>query len=143
LCTRGAYKLSVTAYSNGYMVVTILWYSLKCISPAGLAGMSARSRCGLVRPLLPFSRRELADYANACGLPVHDDPANQDPRHLRSWLRTTLLPLLHERLGSTPRLRRDLLSLGRHAARDRRAWDRVLDLVPDLGLTVDKNGFAV
>ena len=139
---RGA-KYLVTAHHQDDQVETILLRALHGSAPAGLAGMSARSRGGLVRPLLPFSRRELADYANARGLPVHDDPANQDPRHLRSWLRTTLLPLLHERLGSTPRLRRDLLSLGRHAARDRRAWNRVLDLVPDLGLTVDKNGFAV
>ncbi len=139
---RGATYL-VTAHHQDDQVETILLRALRGSAPAGLAGISARSRGGLVRPLLPFSRRELAAYADARGLPVYDDPANRDPRHLRSWLRTTLLPLLHERLGATPRLRRDLLSLGRHAARDRRAWDRVLDLVPDLGLSVDKDGFTV
>ncbi len=139
---RGA-KYIVTAHHEDDQVETILLRALRGSAPAGLAGISARSRGGLVRPLLPFSRRELADYAHARGLAVHDDPANHDPRHLRSWLRTTLLPLLHERLGPTPRLRRDLLALGRHAARDKRAWSRVLDLVPDLGLRVDENGFAV
>ena len=139
---RGARYL-VTAHHQDDQVETILLRALRGSAPAGLAGISARSRGGLVRPLLPFSRRELADYAHARGLAVHDDPANNDPRHLRSWLRTTLLPLLHQRLGPTPRLRRDLLALGRHAARDKRAWNRVLDLVPDLGLRVDENGFAV
>src|SRR5258705_34787 len=38
------------------------------------------------------------------------------------------------RLGS--RLRRDLLEQGRHAASDRRAWDHMLDIVPELALTV-------
>src|SRR5256885_1852112 len=33
--------------------------------------------------------------------------------------------------------------LGRHAARDRRAWDQVLDLLPDLSLRVAAGGFDV
>jgi tRNA(Ile)-lysidine synthase len=139
---RGA-KYIVTAHHEDDQVETIMLRALRGSAPAGLAGISAKSRGGrgLVRPLLPFSRRELADYAAACGLPVHDDPANRDPRHLRSWVRTTLLPLLQERLG--PRLRRDLLAKGRHAARDARAWDQMLDLVPDLALDVQPNSFAV
>src|SRR6266566_9886969 len=105
---------------------------------------SKRSCCGgcaLVRPPLPFTRGELLAHVTERGLPVYDDPANRDPRHLRSWVRTTLLPLLNERLGA--RLRRDVLAQGRHAASDRRAWDQMLDLVPDLGLTVQREGFTV
>jgi tRNA(Ile)-lysidine synthetase-like protein len=49
--------------------------------------------------------------------------------------------LLNERLGA--RLRGDLLAKGRHAASDRRAWDRMLDLVPELSLEVQAGGFAV
>src|ERR1700752_951191 len=137
---RGA-KYIVTAHHEDDQIETIMLRALRGSAPAGLAGIRAKSRGGLVRPLLPFSRRELADYAAACGLPVHDDPANSDPRHLRPWVRTTLLPLLQERLG--PRLRRDLLAKGRHAARDARAWDQMLDLVPDLALDVQPHSFAV
>lgn len=137
---RGA-KYIVTAHHEDDQVETIVLRALRGSAPAGLAGMSHRSRGGLVRPLLPFSRNELADYVKARGLPVHDDPANRDPRHLRSWVRATLLPLLNERLG--PRLRRDLLAQGRHAASDRRAWDRILDLMRELALDVQENGFAV
>jgi len=137
---RGA-KYLVTAHHEDDQIETVMLRALRGSAPSGLAGISAKSRGGLVRPLLPFSRRQLADYAAACGLPVHDDPANRDPRHLRSWVRGTLLPLLQERLG--PRLRRDLLAKGRHAARDARAWDQMLDLVPDLALDVQPNAFAV
>jgi tRNA(Ile)-lysidine synthase len=137
---RGA-KYVVTAHHADDQVETILLRVLRGSAPAGLAGIAAKSRGGLVRPLLPFSRIELAEYATARGLPVHDDPANRDPRHLRSWLRTTLLPLLSQRLG--PDVQRELLLVGRHAARERRAWDRALDLVPDLALVVQENGFAV
>ena len=137
---RGA-KYIVTAHHQDDQVETILLRALRGSAPAGLAGMSGRSRGGLMRPLLPFTRAELAAYVTSTGLPVHDDPANSDPRHLRSWLRTTLLPLLHERLG--PRLRDDLIAHGRHAARDRRAWDQVLNALPSFALDVDETGFAV
>ncbi len=137
---RGA-RYIVTAHHQDDQVETILLRALRGSAPAGLAGMSGKSRGGLVRPLLPFTRAELAEYVTSKGLPVHDDPANRDPRHLRSWLRTTLLPLLRERLG--PRLRDDLLTQGRHAARDRRAWDQVLSSLPSLTLSVDETGFAV
>jgi tRNA(Ile)-lysidine synthase len=137
---RGA-KYLVTAHHQDDQIETVLLRTLRGSAPAGLAGMGTRARGGLVRPLLPFTRDELVAYAAARALPVHDDPANRDPRHLRSWVRATLLPLLNERLGST--LRGDLLALGRHAASDRTAWDRVLDLTPDLGLIVEGEGFAV
>jgi tRNA(Ile)-lysidine synthase len=131
---RGARYL-VTAHHEDDQVETIVLRSLRGSALAGLAGIAARARGGLVRPLLPFARRELLAYAAERGLPVYDDPANRDPRHLRSWVRTTLLPLLHERLG--PRLRSDVLAQGHHAASDRRAWDRMLDLVPELALRVE------
>ena len=137
---RGA-KYLVTAHHQDDHVETIVLRALRGSAPAGLAGIAQRGRGGLVRPLLPFTRRELVDYATARGLPIHDDPANRDPRHLRSWVRVTLLPLLEERLG--PRLKDDLLAMGHHFASDRRAWDRVLDLVPELALEVQDGAFAV
>ena len=130
---RGA-KYIVTAHHEDDQVETILLRGLRGSAPAGLAGISPRGRGGLVRPLLPFTHSELLAHVVERGLPVYEDPANRDPRHLRSWVRTTLLPLLNERLGS--RLRRDLLEQGRHAASDRRAWDHMLDIVPELALTV-------
>src|SRR6267143_2441807 len=137
---RGARYL-VTAHHEDDQVETIVLRGLRGSAPAGLAGIAARGRGGLVRPLLPFTRNELLAHVATRGLPVYDDPANRDPRHLRSWVRTTLLPLLNERLG--PRLRTDLLAQGRHAAGDRRAWDRILDQMPELALHVEGASFAV
>ena len=138
---RRTAKYLVTAHHEDDQVETILLRALRGSATAGLAGIRPKSRGGLVRPLLPFSHGELIAYANARGLPVHDDPANRDPRHTRSWVRTALLPMLTERLG--PRLRLDLLARGRHAASDRRAWDQLLDLVPDLGFQLEGEGFTV
>ena len=131
----------VTAHHRDDQVETILLRVLRGSGPAGLAGIAARARGGLVRPLLPFSRAELAAHVTARGIPHHDDPANRDPRHLRSWVRHTLLPLLHERLG--PRALDDVLRLGAHAAAERRAWDAALELMPELALHVENRGFSV
>ena len=70
----------VTAHHRDDQVETILLRVLRGSAPAGLAGIAARGRGGLVRPLLPFSRAELVAHVAARGLAHHDDPANRDPR---------------------------------------------------------------
>jgi tRNA(Ile)-lysidine synthase len=137
---HGAASL-VTAHHRDDQIETVVLRALRGSAPAGLAGIARRGRGGLVRPLLPFTRAELAEYVAMRGLPVHQDPANRDPKHLRSWVRGTLLPLLTERMGA--RVGADAIGMGRHAARDRRAWDRALELVPELGLQVAGASFTV
>ena len=124
----------VTAHHHDDQVETILLRALRGSAPAGLAGIAARTRSGVVRPLLPFTHDELRAYAHERGLATHDDPSNRDARHLRSWLRHAILPALEGRLGS--RLRNDLSRLGKAAARDRRAWDAAINRLPGLDLRI-------
>jgi tRNA(Ile)-lysidine synthase len=131
----------VTAHHRDDQVETVLLRALRGSAPAGLAGMASRSRSGVIRPLLTFTHSELVAHARAQGLDFHEDPANEDPRHLRSWLRRDLLPVLEGHLGK--QLKGDLLRLGRAAAVDRRAWDSVLNSLPGLDLKHDTAGFDV
>ena len=128
-----------TAHHADDQAETVVMRALAGSGPAGLAGMAAR-RGSLVRPLLPFRRGALLRYVRSQGLSVWLDPANQDPRHLRAWLRGDLLPTLRARL---PRVDEALLTVARHAARDRAAWDAVLDLLPGLEFRVERDGFSV
>ena len=138
---RRAARYLVTGHHQGDQVETVLLRVLHGSGPAGLAGMSTRGRGGLVRPLLPFTRSELAGHVAARGLPAHDDPANRDPRHVRSWIRATLLPLLESRLGEG--VARNLVRAGRYAAGQRRGWDRALDRLEELSLHVKEGAFDV
>jgi len=138
---RHGARYLVTAHHRGDQLETIILRFLRGSAPAGLAGIAARARGGLVRPLLPFTKAELAAHAAARGLPVHDDAANRDPRHLRSWVRAALLPLIEERLGV--RVSDDVLRTGRAAALERRAWDHALEHLPGLELRLDAHGFDV
>lgn len=131
--------LIFTAHHADDQAETILMRVLAGSGPAGLAGMSVR-RGHLVRPLLPFRREALVRYVRAEGLPVWLDPANEDPRHLRSWIRGDLLPMVR---GRVPEVDRALLAVGRQAARNRAAWDAALDLLPGLDLRSEPDGFSV
>ena len=130
----------VTAHQRDDQAETVLLRTLRGSGPAGLAGIPQRGPGGLVRPLLPFARADLAAHVAARGLSPHDDPANRDPRHVRSWIRHTLLPLVRERL---PDASEQLVRVGRHAAADRRAWDGVLHELPDLEYRAEGRAFSV
>ena len=138
--SRQGARYVVTAHHADDQVETILLRVLRGSAPTGLAGIKAKSRAGLVRPLLPFSKSEIERLPTP-GLTPIQDPSNSDPRHLRSWVRTTLLPVIEERMGG--KVREDLLGLARHASRDARAWDALPELLPELDLRSTRDSFSV
>jgi tRNA(Ile)-lysidine synthase len=129
----------LTAHHADDQAETVLMRVLSGSGPAGLAGM-APVREKLARPLLPFSRADLVRYLQERGLQAWLDPANSDPRHLRSWIRARLLPELRERL---PGVDANLLRVSRQAASDRAAWDTVLEALPGLDLRIESEGISV
>jgi len=130
---RGARYL-VTAHHADDQVETVLLRVLRGSAPSGMRGIQAAGPRGLVRPLLPFRHAELLAHATATGLPVTEDPTNPDPRHLRGWVRSVLRPAIEARLG--PGAGQAVLTLARHAGREVKAWDAVLDLLPGLDVAV-------
>ena len=139
LATEVGARLVLTGHHQDDQVETILMRALKGSGPAGLAGILAR-RGKLVRPLLPFRREELAEHLHGVGVESWTDPANSNPRHHRSWIRNSLLPMLREQ---TPDVDQRLLGLGRQAAADREAWEALLDRVAGLDLMREANGVSV
>lgn len=129
----------VTAHHADDQAETVLLRVLRGSGPAGLAAMALR-RGHLIRPLLDVPRAVLAAFLEERGLDAWDDPANRDPRHDRSWLRTVIMPALTARRVDTPAL------LGRTAAlaaADRTAWDTLLDAWPDLETRAEPGGCSV
>jgi tRNA(Ile)-lysidine synthase len=122
-----------TGHHRDDQVETVLMRILKGSGPAGLSGIAPVSG-RLVRPLLPFGRAEIRAWLASRGITSWDDPANRDPRHLRSWLRTGLLPAARQHV---PALDQRLLGLAEQAATDRAAWDAVVDL---LRIDIEREG---
>lgn len=86
--------LVLTAHQADDQVETVLFRLLRGTGPDGLAGIPEWRRPGVGRPLLPFRRQELEDYARALRLRPREDPSNRDPAFARNRIRRQLLPLL-------------------------------------------------
>jgi tRNA(Ile)-lysidine synthase len=82
-----------TAHHADDQAETVLFRMLRGTGIAGLAGIPAR-RGNIVRPLLPFRRVLLADYARVHGLQHREDVTNRDVSLARNRLRHDILPRL-------------------------------------------------
>ena len=95
-----------TASENGYSHIAtahhlndaIETFFINLIRGTGLTGLHGiRAKNGnVIRPLLPFTRQEIADYAAANKLPFHEDYTNNDTLFLRNKIRHNLMPVLKE-----------------------------------------------
>ena len=95
--------LLLTAQHRDDQAETLLLALLRGSGPHGLAAMPFSAPLGagrLVRPLLDFSRRSLADYAHRRGLDWIEDPSNDHTAFDRNYLRHRVLPRLRARWPS-------------------------------------------
>ena len=86
-------EIVVTGHSQDDVAETVLMNLLRGAGSRGLASMSV-PRADVTRPLSGFTRSDLRAIAEELGLPYVDDPANDDPGHLRNRIRANLIPLL-------------------------------------------------
>ena len=103
----------LTAHHADDQAETVLFRILRGTGLRGLAGIPRLREPGIIRPLLPFWREEIEDYARAVGLHFREDPTNAAQDQPRAFLRTVALPQL-ERVVA-PGARRSLVRLARIA----------------------------
>lgn len=120
-------EVVVTGHTQDDQAETVMMNMMRGSGSAGVAGM-LRSRPGVVRPLLGFSRAAVRSLAEELGLPFADDPANDDDRHLRNRIRRSLLPDLEQTYA--PGVRVALARLGALAAADDLLIEQLADDIP-------------
>jgi tRNA(Ile)-lysidine synthase len=113
-----------TAHHADDQAETVLFRVLRGTGIRGLAGIPPHNDAGLVRPLLPFWRAEIARYARAEGLCWREDPSNAETGHARNRIRLRLLPAIDRQVA--PGARRSLVRLAKLAREEEAAWDAVL-----------------
>jgi tRNA(Ile)-lysidine synthase len=89
-----------TAHHADDQSETLLLRLMRGTGPRGLAAMARSRELGqgrLFRPLLGFTRDELAAYAVTQGLRWVDDESNANDCYDRNYLRNQVMPLLRER----------------------------------------------
>ena len=114
----------VTAHHADDQAETVAYRVLRGTGLAGLAGIPRTREGGLYRPLLPFWKEELADYAAAARLRHRVDPTNRSRDIPRNVVRRELLPLAEARVA--PGARRALHRLAGLADEENRLWRALL-----------------
>ncbi len=115
----------MTAHHRDDQSETVLLQLLRGAGPDGLAGMPVCADFGdgrIARPLLDTPRTQIERYARECRLGWRDDPANNDLRYDRNYVREQLAPVLRERW---PAWRETLARAARHQADAREIIGRV------------------
>lgn len=101
----------VTGHTADDLAETVLQRLIRGTGPGGLAAMRPEEG-RILRPLLHRRRAEVRAEAERAALPFLDDPANDDPRHLRTRLRRDVLPVL---AAENPAVVEALVRLAAHA----------------------------
>lgn len=108
----------VTAHTLDDHLETVVMRVLRDAGARGLAGLHAPS--DTVRPLLDFTRADLARYAADVGATWVDDPTNESRRYFRNRVRIDLLPAV---VRVQPDFASRMLRLSAEAARVRQEID--------------------
>ncbi len=101
----------VLAHHQDDNAETILMRILRGTGLRGLCGIET-VRDEFIRPLLPFSRKEIENYIKKYAIPFVDDCTNFTPDTNRNFLRLEVIPLLKQRY---PSFEKALFRLSRNA----------------------------
>ena len=134
----GAEAVTMTGHTADDQAETVLFRIARGSGPRGLRGVHPRRPPALLRPLLPFWRRELEAFAAARGIPSREDPSNRDPCWTRNRLRHQILPALEE---AVPGAGAALVSLAGTSRLESGALNELLDQRIE-ALTVAARPFA-
>ena len=114
----------LTGHHGDDQAETVLFRVVRGTGLRGLAGIPRERDPGVYRPLLPFSREELLDYARNRGIRFLQDPTNRELTNPRNFLRHQTLPQLQD--GPAPRVKESLRRLARLARENEDAWESLL-----------------
>ncbi len=85
-------KAIATAHHQDDVLETAMINMMRGTGRRGLT--SLRSTDGIIRPLLPFSKQQIREYAENHAIPWNEDVTNSDTRYLRNHLRHNVIPRL-------------------------------------------------
>jgi len=106
----------LTAHHQDDLAETILLQLLRGAGPEGLAGIPEIRSFGagwLARPLMPFTRKELEEYARQEQLQWIEDESNSNTGFDRNFIRQHIMPVVIKRWPSASRT---LMRAARHQA---------------------------
>ena len=95
LLSSGEVDVIALAHHADDNAETILMRLFRGTGLRGLKGITERD--GYIRPLLPYSREEIAAYAAERNIKYVEDETNSDSAYTRNFIRNELMPLIKSR----------------------------------------------
>lgn len=87
----------LTAHHADDNIETVLMHFFRGTGLRGLSGIQpSQDERWLLRPLLPFRRKELEEYAKANGLDFVEDSSNASDKYTRNFFRHRVIPQIKE-----------------------------------------------
>ena len=96
LVEENGYESVATAHHQDDDLENIVFHALRGNSIRGLCGIPEK-RANIIRPLLPFSRHQLLEFAQNNSIGWREDPSNAELKYRRNEIRHALLPALELR----------------------------------------------
>ena len=93
LCSSNGYDIVLTAHHADDNIETLLMNIIRGTGIEGLAAIPEQNG-RIIRPLLPFYKSEIVNYAQAQEIPWREDHSNQSDDYLRNAMRHHVIPEL-------------------------------------------------
>jgi tRNA(Ile)-lysidine synthase len=93
LCSSNRYDIVLTAHHADDNIETLLINIIRGTGIEGIAGIPEENG-RIIRPLLPFYKSEIVDYAKAHQIPWREDHSNQSDHYQRNAIRHHVIPEL-------------------------------------------------
>ncbi len=115
LANRRSAGALATAHHRDDISEGVLVQLLRGAGPRALAGIHEETDRGIIRPLLPWRRKDIVLWLHRHGIGWCEDSSNQDITHLRNRVRHMILPDLRV---ASPRIDEHLVHLATAIAED-------------------------
>jgi tRNA(Ile)-lysidine synthase len=126
----------VTAHHADDNIETMLMHLFRGTGIKGLAGIQAiQEERALLRPLLPFRKQELLEYAREAKLDFVEDSSNSSDKYTRNFFRHQLIPGIREVF---PQAEENILHTIEHLKEALQVYDQSIHL--QLGKLIEKYG---
>jgi tRNA(Ile)-lysidine synthetase-like protein len=124
-------KAIITAHHQDDLIETAIINILRGTGRKGLS--SLKSTDGFKRPLLPFSKKQIIDYARSENLVWREDPSNKNEKYLRNFIRAKIMPKLSNQQ------RKSLLTLlNTHTTTNNDIDERIISYLKSIYLDKDE-----
>jgi len=97
----------VTGHNKDDQVETLMIKLLRGTTPITMKFHTYFDDICIIRPLLLHTREEILGYLERWDISYAQDPSNSNPKYLRSWVRTELVPTM---AAKSPRIQNNVLN---------------------------------